>query len=253
MPKSAEAFRTISEVAETLDTPAHVLRFWESRFPQVKPVKRAGGRRYYRPADVALLGGIKRLLHDQGLTIRGVQKILKEQGVRHVSEIANPARDLASESPQTAKTVWPKADSPDVTTSTEHFPPDPEDANPVADAPMLEDVEPEPLLREVVNLRGTAATEPFLFDLTDPAPAAAPATKPAPAPQTALPQTTLPQTAPRSATDAASAGDSASVTQRLRRADAARIDPAARDTLSILHERIAELRARRAAQHDARG
>ncbi|AWB48455.1 MerR family transcriptional regulator [Gemmobacter aquarius] len=87
MEKSADAFRTISEVAEQLDTPAHVLRFWESRFPQVRPVKRAGGRRYYRPADVALLAGIKRLLHDEGVTIRGVQKILREQGVRHVATL----------------------------------------------------------------------------------------------------------------------------------------------------------------------
>ncbi len=85
MDKSPEAFRTISEVAESLETPAHVLRFWESRFPQIKPVKRAGGRRYYRPADVALLGGIRHLLHEEGMTIRGVQKILREQGVRHVA------------------------------------------------------------------------------------------------------------------------------------------------------------------------
>ena len=88
MDKSPEAFRTISEVAETLETPAHVLRFWESRFPQIRPVKRAGGRRYYRPADVALLGGIRHLLHDEGMTIRGVQKILREQGVRHVAAMA---------------------------------------------------------------------------------------------------------------------------------------------------------------------
>jgi len=88
MDKSPEAFRTISEVADALDTPAHVLRFWESRFPQIRPVKRAGGRRYYRPADVALLTGIKRLLHDEGLTIRGVQKILREQGVRHVAGLS---------------------------------------------------------------------------------------------------------------------------------------------------------------------
>ena len=88
MNKSPDAFRTISEVAELLDTPAHVLRFWESRFPQIKPVKRAGGRRYYRPADMALLAGIRRLLHDEGLTIRGVQKILREQGVRHVSGLS---------------------------------------------------------------------------------------------------------------------------------------------------------------------
>lgn len=85
MDKSPDAFRTISEVADALETPAHVLRFWETRFPQIKPVKRAGGRRYYRPSDVALLTGIKRLLHDDGLTIRGVQKILREQGIRHVA------------------------------------------------------------------------------------------------------------------------------------------------------------------------
>ena len=87
MDKSPDAFRTISEVSEWLETPAHVLRFWESRFTQLKPVKRAGGRRYYRPGDMALLGGIKKLLHDDGLTIRGVQKILREQGVRYVATL----------------------------------------------------------------------------------------------------------------------------------------------------------------------
>lgn len=91
MDKSPDAFRTISEVAELLDTPAHVLRFWESRFPQIKPVKRAGGRRYYRPVDLELLSGIRILLHDEGLTIRGVQKILREQGVRYVSGLAKEA------------------------------------------------------------------------------------------------------------------------------------------------------------------
>jgi DNA-binding transcriptional MerR regulator len=89
MDKSPDAFRTISEVADHLDTPAHVLRFWESRFPQIKPVKRAGGRRYYRPSDVALLTGIKRLLHDEGLTIRGVQKILRDHGVRQVAGLTD--------------------------------------------------------------------------------------------------------------------------------------------------------------------
>jgi len=89
MDKSPDAFRTISEVAGVLETPAHVLRFWESRFSQIKPVKRAGGRRYYRPTDVALLAGIKRLLHDEGLTIRGVQKILRDQGVRHVAGLSD--------------------------------------------------------------------------------------------------------------------------------------------------------------------
>ncbi|MDJ0630262.1 MAG: MerR family transcriptional regulator [Rhodobacter sp.] len=90
MDKSREAFRTISEVADWLGTPTHVLRFWESRFSQIKPVKRAGGRRYYRPSDMALLGGIKKLLHDDGLTIRGVQKILREQGVKHVAALSQP-------------------------------------------------------------------------------------------------------------------------------------------------------------------
>jgi DNA-binding transcriptional MerR regulator len=84
MTKSQGAFRTISEVSEWLDTPAHVLRFWESKFTQIKPVKRAGGRRYYRPEDMALLGGIKTLLHDQGLTIKGVQKLLRDQGNKAV-------------------------------------------------------------------------------------------------------------------------------------------------------------------------
>ncbi len=93
MEKSADAFRTISEVADHLDTPAHVLRFWESRFPQIKPVKRAGGRRYYRPSDVALLEGIKRLLHADGMTIRGVQKVLREHGVRHVAGLTDDPSD----------------------------------------------------------------------------------------------------------------------------------------------------------------
>jgi DNA-binding transcriptional MerR regulator len=85
--KSAEAFRTISEVSQELDVPQHVLRFWESRFTQVKPVKRAGGRRYYRPEDVDLLKGIRALLYTDGLTIKGVQKVLKERGLRHVAEL----------------------------------------------------------------------------------------------------------------------------------------------------------------------
>lgn len=88
--KSPDAFRTISEVAEWLGVPTHVLRFWESRFTQVKPVKRAGGRRYYRPSDMALLGGIRKLLHEDGMTIRGVQKLLREQGVKHIAALSPP-------------------------------------------------------------------------------------------------------------------------------------------------------------------
>ena len=82
--KSPEAFRTISEVADDLDLPQHVLRFWETRFSQIKPLKRGGGRRYYRPDDVNLLRGIRYLLYSEGYTIRGVQRILKEQGARFV-------------------------------------------------------------------------------------------------------------------------------------------------------------------------
>ncbi|WP_231703941.1 MerR family transcriptional regulator [Cochlodiniinecator piscidefendens] len=88
--KSADAFRTIREVAEWIDTPAHVLRFWESKFTQIKPVKRAGGRRYYRPADMLLIGGIKKLLHDDGMTIKGVQKILQSEGPKGVAAHSQP-------------------------------------------------------------------------------------------------------------------------------------------------------------------
>src|SRR5690349_22881518 len=84
MEKAPDAFRTISEVAEELDLPQHVLRFWETRFAQIKPMKRSGGRRYYRPEDVNLLRGIRHLLYGQGYTIRGVQRILREQGVKSV-------------------------------------------------------------------------------------------------------------------------------------------------------------------------
>jgi DNA-binding transcriptional MerR regulator len=87
--KSPDAFRTISEAADELDLPQHVLRFWETRFSTIKPLKRGGGRRYYRPEDVLLLKGIRHLLYDQGFTIKGVQKILKDQGPRHVAAIGN--------------------------------------------------------------------------------------------------------------------------------------------------------------------
>ena len=87
--KSADAFRTISEVAEDLDLPQHVLRFWETRFPQIRPMKRGGGRRYYRPDDVELLKGIRYLLYVRGFTIRGVQRILRESGPRAVMAIGS--------------------------------------------------------------------------------------------------------------------------------------------------------------------
>ena len=88
MDKSPEAFRTISEVGAELDVPQHVLRFWETKFSQIKPMKRAGGRRYYRPNDVELLQGIRHLLYEEGYTIRGVQKLLRENGASFAIEVA---------------------------------------------------------------------------------------------------------------------------------------------------------------------
>ncbi|MEM7215967.1 MAG: MerR family transcriptional regulator [Pseudomonadota bacterium] len=99
MDKSADAFRTISEVAEDLDLPQHVLRFWETRFKQIKPMKRGGGRRYYRPDDVDLLRGIKGLLYDEGYTIRGVQRLLKEHGNRIAIDFGTHGTLNLTESP----------------------------------------------------------------------------------------------------------------------------------------------------------
>jgi DNA-binding transcriptional MerR regulator len=93
--KAPDAFRTISEVAEELDIPQHVLRFWETRFAQIKPMKRSGGRRYYRPDDVDLLKGIRRLLYGEGYTIRGVQRILKEHGIKSVQGLADNSAAVA--------------------------------------------------------------------------------------------------------------------------------------------------------------
>ena len=89
--KSPEAYRTIREVADSMDLPQHVLRFWETRFPQIRPLKRAGGRRYYRPDDIERLRLIRRLLYDEGYTIKGVQKLFKEQGVQALADAALPA------------------------------------------------------------------------------------------------------------------------------------------------------------------
>lgn len=97
MSKALEAFRTISEVAEDLDVPKHVLRFWEAKFPQIRPMKRGGGRRYYRPEDMTLLRGIQHLLHAEGYTIKGVQKILREQGIEHVKLHGVAAAERAAE------------------------------------------------------------------------------------------------------------------------------------------------------------
>ena len=99
MEKSPDAFRTISEVAQELDVPQHVLRFWESRFREIRPMKRGGGRRYYRPDDVDLLRGIRHLLYGEGYTIRGVQRLLREQGVRFVQNVWQPGAPQPTHQP----------------------------------------------------------------------------------------------------------------------------------------------------------
>ena len=111
--KSPEAFRTISEVAEILDVPQHVLRFWESRFAHIKPIKRAGGRRFYRPEDIDLLRGIRALLYHDGYTIKGVQKILREKGVRYTAEVgrSEPQKNGRVRKPQSVPAGDGKAET----------------------------------------------------------------------------------------------------------------------------------------------
>ena len=137
MSKSPDAFRTISEVAEWLDTQAHVLRFWESKFTQVKPVKRAGGRRYYRPSDMMLLGGIKKLLHDDGMTIKGAQKLLREKGVKYVSGLSQPVdgEELEPVEEIIADIVHVEASAEPETAQVLAFQRTEETEAPVADAP----------------------------------------------------------------------------------------------------------------------
>ena len=91
--KSPEAFRTISEASEIVSLPSHVLRFWESKFNQIKPLKRAGGRRFYRPNDILFILGIKKLLHIDGLTIIGVKRLIKENGINFIINIGKNVRD----------------------------------------------------------------------------------------------------------------------------------------------------------------
>jgi DNA-binding transcriptional MerR regulator len=112
--KAPDAFRTISEVAGDLDLPQHVLRFWESRFAQIRPMKRAGGRRYYRPDDVDLLRGIRHLLYGEGYTIRGVQRILREQGPKFVQAVWQPG----------AAQPGPPTSEDQVADDTDHLPSD---------------------------------------------------------------------------------------------------------------------------------
>ena len=108
--KSQQAFRTISEVSTELDVPAHVLRFWETKFPQIKPMKRGGGRRYYRPEDISLLKGVREMLHIDGYSIKGVQKALREQGVRAIADRVDHEAHAAAGDEAAAETAVPMSD-----------------------------------------------------------------------------------------------------------------------------------------------
>ena len=112
MEKTAEAFRTISEVADWLEVPTHVLRFWESQFSQIKPVKRAGGRRYYRPKDMLLIGGIKKLLHEDGESIKAAKKILNKRGVKYVAALSETPSFMKDRNDQAA--ARPSDDAPNI-------------------------------------------------------------------------------------------------------------------------------------------
>ena len=143
MDKAPDAFRTISEVAEDLDIPQHVLRFWETRFTQIKPMKRSGGRRYYRPDDVDLLRGIRRLLYGEGYTIRGVQRILKEHGIKSVQSLVDdaPAPVFAQINEATLSSVLAEDDYDDVG-------PDEDDEEDFEPAPARRTAEIAPPARE---------------------------------------------------------------------------------------------------------
>ncbi|MCA0856639.1 MerR family transcriptional regulator [Phaeobacter italicus] len=185
MSKSPDAFRTISEVAEWLGIQAHVLRFWESKFTQIKPVKRAGGRRYYRPADVDLLGSIKVLLHDQGMAIKDVQALLREHGAAHVASLADPDAPSAAQGSAAASDVEP----------IENASADPVQGD-VIEATVEATFEPvEPPAAPAPTPSAPAAAPGAWAEPASPAPATA-APTPAPAPQAMPPAAEAPQAAP---------------------------------------------------------
>ena len=159
--KSPDAFRTISEVAEDLDLPQHVLRFWETRFAQIRPLKRGGGRRYYRPDDIDLLKGIRQLLYGEGYTIKGVQRILKGEGVRFVQSIGRGEQTVEAPGPGAAE-------------GTRDLGEEPSASEPEARAP---DDAPAPYRSpELAEARASAAPRPLQSAVpVPPAPALSPA------------------------------------------------------------------------------
>ena len=220
MEKSPEAFRTISEVADWLGVPTHVLRFWESRFSQIKPVKRAGGRRYYRPTDMALIGGIKRLLHDDGMTIRGAQKLLREKGVKHVAALSQPL-DVEIIPRDTAKDLIEA--TAEAVVELDREPAASEEPQPEPDTATEPTPEPEP--------EPEAETEPEIE--AEPA-AAEPAVPPAPA---AIDQRDVPDNDPED-DDTAFPGEPG-LAARVRVADR-RYLARNRDALRLVARRLAE-------------
>ena len=110
MAKGPDAFRTISEAADELNVPQHVLRFWETRFSFIKPMKRAGGRRFYRPSDINVLRGVRRLLHDEGYTIKGVQKLHREQGIKRLVAAGQGEIPSVAQAAATAPKARPAGD-----------------------------------------------------------------------------------------------------------------------------------------------
>lgn len=170
MDKAPDAYRTISEVAEDLDLPQHVLRFWETRFGQIKPLKRGGGRRYYRPDDVELLKGIRHLLYKEGYTIKGVQRILKEQGVKAVQAFVRES--LSVEVPAMAPAAPARTPEPFRPTLTSEAPPrafaEPVQA-PLSPGPVILH---EPDMEDVDDEAGDEAPddfEPALAPMIEPA------------------------------------------------------------------------------------
>ena len=245
MEKSPDAFRTISEVAEWLDIPTHVLRFRESRFSQIKPVKRAGGRRYYRPSDMRLIGGIKVLLHDQGMTIRSVQKLLREQGVKHVSAFSKPLHGEAPE-PEVVEHE-PVVETPVST--------------PAPAATSTHDAEPEPVPEpspepEPEEALADADDQPDMFPDHDPAPVLvdepvvadiASETTPEPEPEPVAPAAAIPATPDVPETDAPDDderhSDIPGIAARLATVPTAQLTKH-RDALKSAADRLSDIRQR---------
>lgn len=262
MGKSADAFRTISEVSDWMQTPAHVLRFWESRFTQIKPVKRAGGRRYYRPTDMQLLSGIKKLLHEDGMTIKGVQKLMREKGVKHISALSYPIdiQEAPAAAPKILSPTEPEAPTPpleeNVVTQFPTSSPLPEESAPPAPTTSeffnsLGEHEPDPpkvAEPSVSKTPGQDRPQTELFTTPeigvgtpDEAPAKAP-------PPTAVVGDTLPDDPPLTTSKASSTQESqqpdAEITLATRLRQHALTGPELdRDKLLAIYQRLKTLRA----------